>query len=302
MPIVYTKSRRTRTTILVVLAALVLAVAWCRSHGRAHTLGTFRTDNLLVDDHTTFGSGGVANFPTSACAVGSAATGIGSNGAVSCAGGLTPSSGGSLAVAVGSASSPINLSTLGTVDWVSVTWVGGTSSRIAPCPAATSSICAEKLMGEGRLIVPGVDWIGNFFASGSVSGIWTFTSNASDSLNNLALSSPTVYTGSTTGATGMGIRFLLPSPGFNKPRVARVYTYQYDAIVTCNATALDASAAGSGGVVNTGSGGVVSENVWTVSYSLNTYSYVAFICTITSINTGPGNPAIGWAAISLGTV
>lgn len=69
---------------IVFLLAIASAVAVMRTPDM-RTMSTFRTQNLLVDNLTTFGSGGLANYPVSACGNGSAVSSIGSNGIASCA-------------------------------------------------------------------------------------------------------------------------------------------------------------------------------------------------------------------------
>lgn len=215
---------------------------------------------------------------------------------------------GSITVTTATSGTPINLSTLGTIDWFaefSVSAAGRLEgSRAQDCGGAASASvsCWEKILGGGLLRGAGIDWPGVCSATTqATAGLVTFTSTAGDTATGTALSSASVGTcaGATTGPV---MRFVLPSEGNNIQRVARLYLYQYDSAMTCTATAFDGTATGSSASNSTGNGGVVNENVWTITYSTNTIAPVIVICSQTAGNTGPGTPVIGYGAASLGHV
>ncbi len=289
-----------------IAVAMLVAIEMDHAAPDLRALGTFRTENLLVEDLTTFGGSGVANFPTTTCGSGSGIQTIGSNGIGTCVALNAPLGSGSISVTNVTSPTSVNLSTLGTIDWFaefSISTVGHLEgSRAQDCGGAASSSvsCWEKFLGGGLLRGDGIDWPGTCAATTqATAGPVTFTSNASDTATGMALNSTSVGTCSST-TTGPVMRFVLRSEGSNIQRVARLYLYQYDSVMQCVATAFDGTAAGSSASFNTGSGGIVAMNMWTITYKTNTTMPVIVICSQTGGNSGAGTPVIGYGAASLG--
>ncbi len=242
------------------------------------------------------GSGSTVSLDSTGCSSGWSQVWNGTTWACTAPGALGS---GSITISAGSATSPIALPTLGTTDWIDSLATTTHGGRILTCDPGVTNTCWMKY-GGGALLI-NFDWLGIATNSpnGTVAGVLTFTAGSSDSMTLTALSSANTATTISTGS-GVGIRWMLPSIGANVQRVARLYLYQYDNVVTCTATAIDGTASGSSATVNTGSGGVVAANVWTVTYKTNYSQPVVVTCLVTSTNTGAGNPAFGWSAASLG--
>lgn len=242
-------------------------------------------------DGSGCGSGNVPTWSGSAWACG--ASGGGGSG-----GGYGSSLGsGSLTVTTATTTSTTNLSTLGTIDWLSSNAVGFTQSRTSLTCNVSSGACWEKITGGSLLAESGVDWIGSGSTGFTGTASITYTSTGSDTVTLTGMSSTNV-SGYPTNV-GAGLRFMLPSPGGNIQRVARIYLYQFSDTVVCNAHAQDASVA-DGSASTNASSGTDLQTTYTVTYKTNTASFVVLTC-VETVNNG-STPNIAWAGVSLGAV
>lgn len=205
---------------------------------------------------------------------------------------------GSIAVTVAAATTPVNLSTTGTIDWIVDLAVGTHSTRTLDCLGATASNCHVKRTG---FVLPILEWISTQSTVGTGTGLITFTSTAGDDINgSAALNTAQVMTMSTAVANVAGFRILAPSPGGNTQRVLRLWLYQYDSTVVCTAIAADGNAVGSNNTASTGSGSIQNEYVYTFTYALNTAQPLIIVCMLTAPLTGTGTPNMGWGAMTIG--
>lgn len=211
------------TFVAVVLAIYVRMQPASRDIG---PLGTLETQNLIVDSTSTLSSATATtlaaynankqfiSYTGSGCGSGSAVQTIGSAGNVTCVsagGGATPS----IAFAHPTFTGPINLSTLGTVDWVSL----GSCPAASPFQGCTSSQQHSKLNGHELRFAESV---GNQNATVTSGNDQTFTSTITDDSSGAALNS-TVYLDlfSVSGGANFGFRYR--AVGRGSQLVLRIY-------------------------------------------------------------------------------
>jgi hypothetical protein len=201
-------------------------------------------------------------------------------------------------VSTATTGSTVNLSTLGTIDWLSNLAIGQFQTRTALTCNPNSTTCWEKLTGGSLLAIPGIDFVGPsaggpFTGNGSV----TFSSNANDTVIASALN--TLGVSGWPTSVGNGIRFMLPSPGGNVQWVGRIYLYQVGDTVVCTAHAMDGSAPDATGTSDVAVGTAL-QTTYTVTYKTNTAGFVEVIC-LETVSHG-STPNVAWGAISLGFI
>lgn len=194
----------------------------------------------------------------------------------------------SMTIANATQSAAVNLSTTGTgqIDWLFASPTQqGNSTRVYDSFAATLE---TKLTGGGLLLSPGIDVIGSSGTNANSNGTVTFSSTASDTTTQTAISSAS-GNGITAAGVNAGLRFVAPVT--TSSRVFRIYNSHSNSTWQCTAHLQDGSVSDKLTTASVATTAVEEVQTVTVTAGSNTNLIVSCIISATT-----GTAVIKWYA------